>query len=213
MSEIDGNRAGMPVERKGRECLGEKAAASLPQGTHPLAPSLPLKGRGKEGEKGRQRVRREPAPAPRQARGPVGKPKDAKKGSITDGQKTAIWTIIRKRGMDTDEFREWLRREFGTGSTRELSMQDAAEAIRSLKVFYGEEHEKYQGLTWGISKPQIRYIRKLARDLGWDDQKRVDGLVLKMFPPKQRVELLNKKEGTALIIALEKMGKDGKDYA
>jgi hypothetical protein len=143
----------------------------------------------------------------------VGKPKDAKKGSITDGQKTAIWTIIRKRGMDTDEFREWLRREFGTGSTRELSMQDAAEAIRSLKVFYGEEHEKYQGLTWGISKPQIRYIRKLARDLGWDDQKRVDGLVLKMFPPKQRVELLNKKEGTALIIALEKMGKDGKDYA
>jgi hypothetical protein len=51
----------------------------------------------------------------------------------------------------------------------------------------------------------MRYLKKLAADLGWDDPKRLDGMVRKMFPPKNRLELLNKREATALIIAMEKM--------
>jgi hypothetical protein len=133
-----------------------------------------------------------------------------KKGTVTGGQKTAIWTMVRKNGMDEDEFRGWLRREFGSGSTKELSQAEAAEVIHHLKVYLGEEHEPHrQGITWGITGPQIRNVRRLAGDLGWDDPKRLAGMVQKMFSPKNRLELLTKAEGTKLIIALEKMVAEG----
>lgn len=195
MPGIDGNRAGMPVERTARECLGV-----IPS---PPTPS-PASGRGgAERESGKKR-------------------RDHTPGSITKGQKKAIWTMVRKNGMDVEMFRDWLMKEFGTGSTRSLSLDEAAQVIHSLKVFFGEEYEPYQGLTWGITKRQIRYAKRLVVELGWVtstgsvigktgiDEKRLNGMIKKMFPPKSRIELLNKKEGTSLIIALEKIGKDGK---
>ena len=132
-------------------------------------------------------------------------------GSITGGQKGAIWTIIRKSGLDEAMFRDWLQREFGTVSAKTLSQADAQEVIRSLKVLTGEEYEPHlAGLTWGITRKQIGYIKKLAVDLGWTekngnaDEKRIGGMIRKMFPPKNRLELLNKREATSLIIGLEK---------
>jgi len=128
------------------------------------------------------------------------------KGALTKGQLSAIWTIIRKNGLDEDAFREFLVKEFKVSSTKKLSQADAAEVIHSLKVLIGEEYEPHiRGMTWGITRPQMRYLKKLAADLGWDDPKRLDGMVRKMFPPKNRLELLNKREATALIIAMEKM--------
>ncbi len=143
----------------------------------------------------------------------VGKPSAVKTGnrSITDGQKGAIWTIIRKNGLDEVMFRDWLQREFGTTSTKTLSQADAQEVIRSLKVLTGEEYEPHlRGLTWGITRKQIGYIKQLAVDLGWTepsgrvDERRIGGMIRKMFPPKNRMELLNKREATSLIIGLEK---------
>lgn len=129
-----------------------------------------------------------------------------RRGTITVGQKTAIWTMARKNGIDEDEFRGWLRREFGSGSTKELSQADAGEVIHHLKVYLGEEYEPHQrGITWGVTEPQKRYIRRLAADLEWDDPKRLEGMIRKMYTPKNRLELLTKREATALIIALEKM--------
>jgi hypothetical protein len=133
---------------------------------------------------------------------------------LTPGQMKAIWTIIRKCGIEEEMFRDWLQREFKTDSTRNLTQGDAAEVIRSLKVFTGEEYDPHlRGLTWGITRQQSRYIKALASNIGWKDdcgkadEKRIGGMVRKMFPPKNRLELLNKKEATALIIALEKMEK------
>jgi len=127
--------------------------------------------------------------------------------AITIRQKTAIWTIVRKNGIDEAEFRDWLEREYGTRSTRELSVRDAESAINALRRFAGERFEGHRTITWGITERQMRYIRRLAEDMGWDNPKRLDGLVKKMFSPKNRLELLTKSEGTKLIIALGKMGQ------
>lgn len=123
---------------------------------------------------------------------------------ITKNQKTIIWTIVRKHGLDEGEFRDWLERHFDTRSTRKLSESQAAEVIGSLKAFIGEDY-KPRTRTWGITDRQIWRSRALAGKLGWDDPKRLNGLIKKMFYGKDRLELLNKREGTMLIIALEKM--------
>jgi len=130
--------------------------------------------------------------------------------AITKGQKTVIWTIVRKNGLDEEEFREWLGREFGTRSTRALSSSDAESVIRSLKRYTGETYEE-RVRTWGITGKQMRMARGVAHDIGWDDPKRLDGLVAKMFDPKNRLELLNKKEGSKLIVALERMRDEVRD--
>lgn len=126
---------------------------------------------------------------------------------ITLGQKRIIWTIVRKQGLDEEEFREWLYRNFEVRSTRKLTESQAEEVIRSLKTLIGEEYTP-RGRTWGITFKQTGKAKALASKLGWDDPKRLNGLVAKMFDPKNRLELLNKQEGTKLIIALEKMADE-----
>lgn len=134
---------------------------------------------------------------------------------LTPGQKTLIWTIVRKNGIEEEMFRDWLEKEYKTRSTKELTQVEAAETIRCLKRFIGEEYEPHmKGLTWGITRAQMRNVKRLAAEIGWKepdgraDERRIGGMVRKMFPPKNRLELCNKTEGTALIIALEKMGND-----
>lgn len=145
------------------------------------------------------------------------RPLNAKRGTITKSQKTAIWTLVQKAGIDVDTFRGWLKRQFRTGSTRELSIADAAEVIEALQRFCGQAFARHKTRTWGVTEKQLRYVRALCGNLGWRDPKRVDGLVGKLFSPKNRVELLNKREATTLIIALEKMvdevSKGTKSYA
>lgn len=123
---------------------------------------------------------------------------------ITKKQKTIIWTTMRKSGIEEDEFREWLLREFGTRSTRELSERDASQVITHLKTYTGEMYTP-RPRTWGITGPQMRNARRLASGLGWSDEKRLNGMITKMFDPKRRLEQLNKTEGTKLILALERM--------
>lgn len=127
---------------------------------------------------------------------------------ITNGQKKIIWTIVRKHGLDEEEFREWLYRNFETKSTRKLTEFAADEVIKALKALIGEEYRP-RPLTWGITMKQMAKAKALAGELGWDDPRRLDGLVKKMFDPKNRLELLNKREGTKLIIALDKMIAEG----
>jgi len=62
-----------------------------------------------------------------------------------------------------------------------------------------------------VTGKQMRMARGVAHDIGWDDPKRLDGLVAKMFDPKNRLELLNKKEGSKLIVALERMRDEVRD--
>jgi len=123
---------------------------------------------------------------------------------ITNNQKTIIWTIVRKHGIEEDEFRDWLQRNYGKRSTRELTESEASSVIQSLKAYTGAEYLP-RTRTWGITTRQIYRARKLAGDIGWDDMRRLDGLVKKMFYGKIRLELLNKAEATKLILALEKM--------
>jgi len=127
--------------------------------------------------------------------------------TISLGQKKIIWTIIRKNGIDEDEFREWLLREFDTRSTRKLSFSQAEQVIKSLKTFIGQDYRPHLH-TWGITGKQIGKAKGLAEQLGWDDPKRLNGLIKKMFDPKNRIELLTITEGTKLIIALEKMADE-----
>ena len=124
--------------------------------------------------------------------------------AITDRQKTIIWTIIRKNGIDEEQFREMLYRNYEVRSTRKLTESQAADVIKMLRTFTGEEYKPHVR-TWGITTRQMWKVRGLAEKLGWDDPRRLDGLVKKMFDPKNRLELLNKTEGTKLIVALEKM--------
>jgi len=124
--------------------------------------------------------------------------------AITNRQKTIIWTIVKKSGIDEGDFRDWLERNYDTRSTRKLTGAMAADVIKSLKVFTGEEFEHYK-YTWGITKRQMWFVLKLVEKLGWQEQKRLHGMIKKMFDPKNRIEQLTKTEGTKLIIALEKM--------
>lgn len=133
-------------------------------------------------------------------------------GKINNKQKKVIWTIVRTHGIEEDEFREWLLRNFGTRSTRKLTESKADGVIKSLRVFIGEVYRPHTR-TWGITPKQMGKARHLAEELGWDDPKRLDGLVKKMFDGKPRLELLNKTEGTKLIIALEKMVEEKRDKA
>ena len=126
---------------------------------------------------------------------------------ITNGQKKVIWTIVRTHGIEEEEFREWLLRNFGSRSTRKLTESKADGVIRSLRVYIGEVYRPHTR-TWGITPKQMGKAKGLAEELGWDDPKRLNGLVKKMFDGKPRLELLNKSEGTKLIIALEKMGEE-----
>jgi len=123
---------------------------------------------------------------------------------ITNGQKTIIWTIVRKSGIDEGDFRDWLQRNFETRSTRELSFEMASDVIKSLKVYTGEEYETYK-YTWGITRKQMWRALKTAERLGWDDPRRLRGMIAKMFGGKKNIENLTAREGTKLIIALEKM--------
>jgi len=123
---------------------------------------------------------------------------------ITKNQKTIIWTIVRKNGIDEEIFRDWLKENYGTRSTRELSEGQAGSVIEGLKAFVGDSYRP-RTRTWGITDKQFWKARALAEKLGWNDPKRLDGLVKKMFYGKDRLELLNKAEATKLILALEKM--------
>lgn len=125
------------------------------------------------------------------------------RAKINNNQKTIIWTIINKHGLDVEEFRDWLQENYGTRSTRKLSKYEADEAINALKVLIGDKYVKHPP-TWGISSRQLHRTRELAEKLGWYDPKRLNGLVKKMFG-KRLPEQLNKTEGTKLILALEKM--------
>lgn len=135
---------------------------------------------------------------------------------ITKNQKTIIWTLIWKNGIDERMFRDWLKENYGTRSTRELSDGQATSVIEALKVFIGDRYRP-RTRTWGITDKQFWKARALAEKLGWDNPKRLDGLVKKMFYGKNRLELLNKAEATKLILALEKMvdevEKGEKEYA
>lgn len=123
---------------------------------------------------------------------------------ITPNQKKIIWTIVRKNGIDEEQFREMLYRNYEVRSTRKLTESQAADVIKTLKTFTGEEYTP-RTYTWGITSKQIWKAKGLAEKLGWDDPRRLKGLVKKMFDPKNRLELLTVREGTKLIIALEKM--------
>jgi len=123
---------------------------------------------------------------------------------ITKNQLKAIWTIVRKNNIDEDMFREWLYDNYEIRSTRKLTEAQAASVIDSLQVFIGHRYRPH-GRTWGITDRQFWKARVLAEKLGWDDPRRLDGLVKKMFYGKDRLEILNKSEGTKLIVALEKM--------
>jgi len=135
---------------------------------------------------------------------------------ITNIQKKIIWTVVRKNGIDEEMFRDFLERHYGTRSTRELTEAEASDAINSLRVFNGERYKPHTR-TWGITDKQFWKARTLAEQLGWDDPRRLDGLVKKMFYGKDRLELLNKEEATKLIVALGKMGEEAErgvsDYA
>jgi len=129
---------------------------------------------------------------------------------VTNNQKSAIWTIVRKNGIDEEMFRDWLSRNYGTRSTRQLSEAQGASVIEALKAFVGDHYTPHTR-TWGITDRQFWKARALAGKLGWNKPKRLDGLVKKMFYGKDRLELLNKMEGTKLIVALEKMVHEVKD--
>ena len=122
---------------------------------------------------------------------------------ITAGQKKIIWTIVRTNNIDEEGFRDWLQRDFDTRSTRALSNSQAEAVIRSLNAFIGKDHTKHL-FTWGITERQIWRAKRLADELGWDDPRRLNGLIKKMFE-KQALNQLNKTEGTKLIIGLERM--------
>ena len=126
---------------------------------------------------------------------------------ITNTQKKIIWTIVRKNGIDTDVFRDFLLKNYGTKSTRKLTEAQAANCIMDLKIAIGEKFKPHTS-TWGITPRQIWKVRKIAGELGWEDPGRVDGLVKKMFYGKLRLELLNKSEASKLIVALQKMSKE-----
>jgi len=130
-------------------------------------------------------------------------------GDITKNQKTIIWTIVRKNEIEERIFRDWLKKNYGTRSTRELSEGQAGSVIEGLKAFVGDIYRP-RIRTWGISDKQFWKARALAEELGWKNPKRLDGLVKKMFYGKDRLELLNKAEATKLILALEKMGDEVK---
>jgi len=123
---------------------------------------------------------------------------------ITKNQLKAIWTIVRKNNIDENMFREWLYDNYEIQSTRKLTEAQAASVIDSLQVFTGHRYRPHVR-TWGITSRQFWKARVLAEKLGWDDPRRLDGLVKKMFYGKDRLEILNKQEGTKLIVALEKM--------
>jgi len=122
---------------------------------------------------------------------------------ITAGQKKIIWTIVRTNNIDEEGFRDWLQRDFDTRSTRALSNSQAEAVIRSLNAFIGKDHTKHL-FTWGITERQIWRVKRLADELGWDDPRRLDGMIKKMFEKKALVQL-NKTEGTKLIIGLERI--------
>ena len=123
---------------------------------------------------------------------------------ISPGQKKIIWTIVRKNNIDVEGFRDWLQRDFDTRSTRKLTFSQANEVIRSLRVFIVDEHKRHL-ITWGITDKQVWKAQSLADNLGWDDPKRLNGLIKKMFEGKFNIAQLNKTEGSKLIVALEKM--------
>ena len=128
---------------------------------------------------------------------------------ISPGQKKIIWTIVRKNNIDVEGFRDWLQRDFDTRSTRKLTFSQANEVIRSLRVFIVDEHKRHL-ITWGITDKQVWKAQSLADNLGWDDPKRLNGLIKKMFEGKFNIAQLNKTEGSKLIVALEKMLDDVK---
>ncbi len=134
---------------------------------------------------------------------------------VTANQKKIIWTIVRKSGIEVEDFRDWLQRNFDIRSTRKLTERQAGEVIRSLNTLIGNEFKQHP-YTWGITEKQIWKAKGLADTLGWKEPQRLNGLIKKMFRKLDIVQL-NKTEGSKLIVALgnmvDEVERGAKSYA
>jgi hypothetical protein len=114
-----------------------------------------------------------------------------------DNKKLAVIHIVKKElGLIDDEYRDILERETGVRSAKNLNEQGFR---RLMRYFTRSRH--YRDNRDGITFRQKLYIKYLARDLDWD-QRHLTNWMHKYYK-KQKVEQLNKKEASKVIVALK----------
>lgn len=124
-----------------------------------------------------------------------------------------LWGIAKSKelSMSDDDLHEFVYAQTGKSSIKKLTRRELSlvvTALGNLKDMAGGK--KKPGNT--VTEKQRRMIYALAKELGWKDNRRVNGMAKRMFKV-DRIEWLDYTQCSKLIEALkamaERMEKEG----
>lgn len=119
--------------------------------------------------------------------------------TLLDHKKLALIHIVKRElNLSDQEYRDMLEQVTGVRSARDLDEDGFRRLMRS---FARSRH--YQANPHGITFRQKLFIGHLIADLAWD-QDHLHNFLIKYYK-KSRVEELNRKEASKVILALQKI--------
>jgi len=125
-------------------------------------------------------------------------------GSITKGQLRKIWALGKELNMDEDLLRATVHGVTGSESISALSKYEAGKVIDNLTERKGKAKEK---TTNRASKKQLWKMKRLAAQLGWEDNpKRLKGFI-KKYAGVDRLEWLTSAQAWRIIEGLKKLAE------
>lgn len=119
-------------------------------------------------------------------------------------QKAKIHVLAMERGMDRDMLHDFVYQLTKKESIKALSIMEAVKVIDALE---GKRERAVDAKTEHLSAAQLKYIRDLAKVLGWMDEKgskRLDAFCKAQYG-KGSHTWLSKSQGCKLITALKIM--------
>ena len=129
-------------------------------------------------------------------------------GKERNGILKAVWGISKELGIDKEELYILLGRETGKDHMTECSDDELRKLLRVL-AFY-KDKEKLQQSGNGPSDKQLKYIRDMEKQLGWNNEpERLRGFVKKLYKV-DALEWLSTAQASKVIEALKNMLKNQK---
>lgn len=128
---------------------------------------------------------------------------------ITKAQIKAIHTAKAQIFQTEEDYRDWLFKNFGVVSSRDLSYSQAREAVGLLMRFTGYDKTNKRA-SYRITKAQLNRIKSLEIIAGWNDNpQRLLGFIEKQTGKQTTPEMLTKAEAKKIIIGLLRILSNG----
>jgi len=120
---------------------------------------------------------------------------------MTEKQRKLLFVLSKQRGMDTERLHNYVETQTGKQSITEVTKEEARTLIDGLQ-------EKKQTVKGYITEKQLKYIKGLAQNLGWEEK------ALRQFIEKQynisNINWLTNKQAAKLIEGLKSIWEKDK---